>query len=190
MRKNAIDYWHNAGCVTKVWWKDMPWLQLTKDTALWQTLQNVGLHKTREFLDPPNNWRSFTLIFANTYGNYLFDILVCGQVTTKTTQLLKGDQSLQTCTQYQISWRGMPCNLAVMREVKLTETVLVNNKLDAQFFFLIYLFRSSTCFEQPRINFILFKFSLIPIVSIKLKTVLGLRHARFRVLSLLCSRKE
>jgi len=28
-------------------------------------------------------------------------------------------------------------------------SVLVNNQLDAQFFFRIYLFQSSTCFEHP-----------------------------------------
>jgi len=33
------------------------------------------------------------LILANTYGNYLFDILVCGRVTTKTTQQLKGERT-------------------------------------------------------------------------------------------------
>jgi hypothetical protein len=30
------------------------------------------------------------------------------------------------------------------------KTILVNNQLDAQFFFLVRLFQSSACFEQPR----------------------------------------
>jgi hypothetical protein len=30
--------------------------------------------------------------------------------------------------------------------------ILVNDQLDAQFFFLICLFQSSICFEQPRVN--------------------------------------
>ena len=34
-----------------------------------------------------------------------------------------------------------------------TECFLVNDQLDAQFFSM-YLFQFSTCFEQPRINFI------------------------------------
>jgi hypothetical protein len=71
------------------------------------------------------------------------------QVMSYSMRLTKNDNETLNSSPATLSYLRML--LPLKRNVKLKLSILVNNQLDTQlFFFRIYLFQFSTCFEHPR----------------------------------------
>ena len=87
-----------------------------------------------------------------TTGRYVSSVIIDRVVTQTNTRSVKDFTVMWSRTQFfwdTVSRISRLLKIKALCSFEMSRVLLVNNQLDAQFFFRIYLFKFSTCFEHP-----------------------------------------